>query len=142
MSVCAVKLCPSGGKRRRELVPAQRKLARMTKVSRNRNRLLRKIRRLTVLVDPAYTSQECSVSGHVSPENRLTRELFSCKKCGNTSNADENAARVVLSRVRHTPYTCGLNGAAMPSEAGSDRAPSHDVAAGIPALGRGGGQLQ
>ena len=89
---------------------------------------------IAVVVNPAYTSQECAVCGHTSPENRLSRELFYCKKCGHTSNADENAARVVLSRVGRTPYACGLNGAAMPSEAGTNRVPSRDGAAGISGL--------
>jgi putative transposase len=79
---------------------------------------------MAVFVDPAYTSQECSVCGHVSSENRPSQELFYCQRCGHTSNADENAARVVLSRVGHTPYACELNGAAMPSEAGIYRVPS------------------
>jgi putative transposase len=79
---------------------------------------------LAVFVNPAYTSQTCSACGHVYPENRPSQELFYCKKCGHTSNADENAARVVLSRVGHTPYACELNGATMPSEAGTNRVPS------------------
>jgi putative transposase len=79
---------------------------------------------MAVFVDPAYTSQECSVCGYVSPENRPSQELFYCLRCGHTSNADENAARVVLSRVGHTPYACELNGAPMPSEAGTYRVPS------------------
>jgi putative transposase len=79
---------------------------------------------LTVFVNPAYTSQECSACGHVSSENRPSQELFYCQRCGYTSNADENAAKVVLSRVGHTPYACELNGAVSPSEAGTYRVPS------------------
>lgn len=79
---------------------------------------------IAVFVNPAYTSQECAVCGHISSENRPSQELFYCKKCGHTANADENAARVVLSRVGRTPYACELNGAAMPSEAGTNRVPS------------------
>ena len=89
---------------------------------------------LAVFVDPAYTSQECSSCGHVSPGNRPSRELFSCKRCGHTSNADENAAKVVLSRVGHTRIACELNGAVMPSEAGTNRATPSGAAAGILAL--------
>jgi putative transposase len=79
---------------------------------------------ITVFVNPAYTSRECAVCGHTSPESRPSQELFYCKQCGHTANADENAARVVLSRVGRTPYACELNGAAMPSEAGTNRVPS------------------
>jgi len=79
---------------------------------------------LAVFVNPAYTSQECSVCGHVSSENRPSQKLFYCQRCGHTSNADENAAKVVLSRVGHTPNACELNGAVMPSEAGTYRVPS------------------
>jgi putative transposase len=89
---------------------------------------------MTVFVDPAHTSQECSSCGHVSPENRPSQELFYCKRCGHTSNADENAAKVVLSRVGHTRVACELNGAVMPSEAGTNRAAPSGAAAGIPDL--------
>ncbi len=76
---------------------------------------------MTLLVDPAYTSQECSACGHISPENRPSQELFYCKKCGHTANADENAAKNVLSRAGHCP--AGLvvsNGAVMPSQTGTE----------------------
>jgi putative transposase len=86
---------------------------------------------ITVFVDPAYTSQECSSCGSVSPENRPSQELFYCTRCGHASNADENAARTVLSRVGHTRIACELNGAASPSEAGTYRAAPSGAAAGI-----------
>ena len=89
---------------------------------------------MMLLVDPAYTSQECSVCGHVSPHNRPSRELFYCNRCGHTENADENAAKVVLRRVGHTRMACGSNGASSPSEAGTDTALSRDSAVGIPLL--------
>ena len=76
---------------------------------------------MTVFVDPAYTSQECSACGHVSPENRPSQELFYCEECGYTANADENAAKVVKSRAGHARVVCGSNGAAMPSEAETNR---------------------
>lgn len=72
---------------------------------------------MTVFVDPAHTSQECSVCGHVSSENRPSRDLFYCVQCGHVENADENAAKVVLSRVGHTRVVCGSNGDTIPSEA-------------------------
>lgn len=43
-------------------------------------------------VDPAYTSQTCSVCGHIDKENRQTQEKFKCTMCGFELNADHNAA--------------------------------------------------
>lgn len=43
-------------------------------------------------VNPAYTSQRCSVCGHVARESRESQALFLCVACGHTSNADVNAA--------------------------------------------------
>ena len=44
-------------------------------------------------VNPAYTSQQCSVCGHVAAESRESQALFRCTACRYTSNADVNAAR-------------------------------------------------
>lgn len=44
-------------------------------------------------VNPAYTSQCCSVCGHVDRNSRESQSLFRCTACGHTSNADLNAAR-------------------------------------------------
>lgn len=46
-----------------------------------------------VLVDPAYSSQTCSVCGHCERGNRTTQSLFRCLHCAYSANADENAAR-------------------------------------------------
>jgi len=43
-------------------------------------------------VDPAFTSQRCSVCGHISAGSRKSQALFACVACGHTSNADVNAA--------------------------------------------------
>jgi putative transposase len=45
-------------------------------------------------VPAAYTSQRCSVCGHVAPGNRKSQAVFECEAC-NTGpcNADVNAAR-------------------------------------------------
>jgi len=43
-------------------------------------------------VNPAYTSQRCSVCGHIARESRNSQALFRCVACGHTSNADTNAA--------------------------------------------------
>ncbi len=45
-----------------------------------------------VEVNPAYTSQRCSVCGHTEKENRKTQARFQCVSCGFVSNADTNAA--------------------------------------------------
>jgi len=58
-----------------------------------------KIHGIPVLfVNPAYTSQACSQCNHSEEENRLTQELFRCKRCGYSANADYNAS-VNISRA-------------------------------------------
>jgi len=49
-----------------------------------------------VRVNPTYTSQKCSVCGHVSKENRKSQTVFKCVACGHAENADLNAARNIL----------------------------------------------
>jgi putative transposase len=44
-------------------------------------------------INPAYTSQRCSVCGHVASENRKSQAVFACTACGYSCNADVNAAR-------------------------------------------------
>ncbi len=52
-----------------------------------------------LLFAPApYSSQTCSVCGHVDPANRPSRDLFRCTACGHVEHADVNAARVILQR--------------------------------------------
>ena len=59
-------------------------------------------------INPAYTSQTCSVCGHCAPDNRENQAVFRCKACGHRANADVNAAiniaagRAVSAR-RETP---------------------------------------
>ena len=43
-------------------------------------------------VDPKYTSQKCSVCGHIEKSNRV-KSNFACKRCNFSLNADLNAAR-------------------------------------------------
>jgi transposase len=43
-------------------------------------------------VNPAYTSQTCSVCGHCASENRESQAVFRCVACGHRANADLNAA--------------------------------------------------
>lgn len=89
---------------------------------------------MAVFVGPRHTSQECSCCGFVSPLNRTVQTVFHCIHCGFTMHADVNAAINVLSRAGHARVVCGSNGAAMPSEAETDRAMAEAVAAGIPGL--------
>ncbi|HEX4224279.1 MAG TPA: transposase [Pseudonocardiaceae bacterium] len=44
-------------------------------------------------VNPAFTSQRCSVCGHVAAESRKSQALFRCVARAYTANADLNAAR-------------------------------------------------
>jgi transposase len=44
-------------------------------------------------VNPAFSSQRCSVCQHVARDSRQSQALFLCVACGHTSNADLNAAR-------------------------------------------------
>ncbi|HEY3682949.1 MAG TPA: transposase [Streptosporangiaceae bacterium] len=43
-------------------------------------------------VNPAFTSQRCSVCGHVAADNRKSQAMFACVACHFTCNADVNAA--------------------------------------------------
>ncbi|GAA1597295.1 RNA-guided endonuclease TnpB family protein [Kribbella sancticallisti] len=64
-------------------------------------------------VNPAYTSQTCSVCGHRAPDNRESQAVFRCTACGHQANADVNAAvniaagRAVSAR-RETPARVSL----------------------------------
>lgn len=49
-----------------------------------------------IKVNPKYTSQKCNCCGHISSENRLSQEKFSCTNCGHQQNADLNAAKNIL----------------------------------------------
>lgn len=49
-----------------------------------------------VAVNPAYTSQTCSLCGHCAPENRKNQAVFLCAACGLQLGADLNAALNIL----------------------------------------------
>lgn len=51
-----------------------------------------------VMVNPAYTSQQCNHCGHVDAGNR-DRARFDCLKCGHSDNADHNAALNIRDRA-------------------------------------------
>ena len=50
-------------------------------------------------VSPSFTSQECADCGHIHPDNRKKQSLFVCESCGNSDNADKNAALVIKNRA-------------------------------------------
>jgi transposase len=64
-------------------------------------------------INPAYTSQTCSVCRHCAPGNRKSQAVFRCVACGHQANADVNAAiniaagRAVSAR-RETPVRVSL----------------------------------
>ena len=49
------------------------------------------------VVSPSYTSQTCSMCGHIEQGNR-NGILFKCKKCGHEENADIQASKNILFR--------------------------------------------
>ena len=53
-----------------------------------------------------YTSQRCSKCGHTERRNRIG-ELFKCRTCGYTTNADVQASLNILSRYLTGPYGAG-----------------------------------
>ena len=53
----------------------------------------------THLVNPAYTSQECSKCHFISPLNRTKQESFKCTNCHHEMNADTNSALNIKNRV-------------------------------------------
>jgi IS605 OrfB family transposase len=52
-----------------------------------------------ILVDPAYTSQQCSCCGCVDKRHRRSQSDFLCLSCGHTAHADVNAAKNIASRA-------------------------------------------
>lgn len=51
-----------------------------------------------IAVNPAYTSQACSVCGAVDKDSRKSQSVFVCTSCGHTANADHNAARNIRTK--------------------------------------------
>lgn len=75
-----------------------------------------------ILVDPKYTSQTCPDPKclHVSKENRKKQSEFRCIACGYENNADFVGALNIV-RAGHAQLACEVNGAVMPSAAGTRR---------------------
>lgn len=76
-----------------------------------------------IAVPPQNTSRTCPCCGYVSAENRQTQARFECVACGFEENADAVGAINVL-RAGHARLACEVNGAAMPSAAGTHRSDS------------------
>ena len=54
--------------------------------------------KLVIKVSPQFSSQECTPSGYVRPDNRPSQAEFVCQRCGHRDNADQNASRVTARR--------------------------------------------
>ena len=76
-----------------------------------------------IAVAPQYTSRTCPCCGHVSADNRQTQAKFECVACGFEENADVVGAINVL-RAGYARLACEVNGAVMPSAAGTHRSDS------------------
>lgn len=62
------------------------------------------------LVDPAYTSQQCSCCGHIDKKNRPNQSTFQCTSCGFSAHADVNAAINIGRRASvNAPYAGTLS---------------------------------
>ena len=59
-----------------------------------------------VLVDPAYTSQQCSACGHIDNNNRASQSVFLCRNCGVVAHADRNASHNIA-RKGEAVWTAG-----------------------------------
>lgn len=62
-----------------------------------------------ILVNPQYTSQQCSSCGYTNKDNRKTQDKFICLVCGHSENADLNAAKNILNKSTDvgSVYDCG-----------------------------------
>lgn len=54
--------------------------------------------KLVIEVPPFHSSQECAACGYIHPDNRISQSEFVCLSCGNTDQADHNAAKVIARR--------------------------------------------
>lgn len=75
---------------------------------------------ILVAVPPQNTSRTCPECGYASAENRQTQAKFRCMNCGFEENADLVGAMNIL-RAGHARIACAVNGAVMPSAAGTLR---------------------
>jgi putative transposase len=59
-----------------------------------------------VLINPVNTSRTCSDCKHVAKESRRSQAIYECVNCGNSDNADLNAAKNILA-AGHAVIACG-----------------------------------
>jgi len=64
-------------------------------------------------VNPAFTSQRCSVCGHMDARSRESQARFVCTACGFAGNADMNAARNIA--AGHAVTARGGDGGTRPA---------------------------
>ena len=65
-------------------------------------------------VPPQNTSRRCSLCGYTDARNRKSQAEFRCLSCGNTMNADHNAAINILA-AGHAVSACGAGRAQAPA---------------------------
>ena len=87
-----------------------------------------------VAVPPRNTSRTCPACAHIHADNRKTQARFACVQYGYEENADFVGAINVL-RAGHARLACEVNGAAMPSAAGTHRSDSQQHCATVSAVG-------
>lgn len=58
--------------------------------------------RTVIEVDPSYSSQTCAECGYVCKASR-EGSRFACIACGHVTDADVNAAQIILLRAESTP---------------------------------------
>uniref|UniRef100_UPI0025E4DB78 RNA-guided endonuclease InsQ/TnpB family protein n=1 Tax=Methanohalobium sp. TaxID=2837493 RepID=UPI0025E4DB78 len=51
-----------------------------------------------IIINPIYTSQQCSECGYINKSNRQKQAKFRCKRCGHRENADYNASKNIAHR--------------------------------------------
>ena len=88
------------------------RLARLLRLSQIKlwvSKMAEKQGLFTHLVNPAYTSQECSKCHHISPLNRLNQERFKCTNCNYEINADINSAINIKNRILNRDLKNKLN---------------------------------
>jgi putative transposase len=86
-----------------------------------------------VAVNPAFTSQTCSLCSHCAPENRKNQAVFLCVVCGLQLGADVNAALNILAAGLAVSARggSGITPAREPRTQPRDR-PLHAGSTGIP----------
>ena len=77
------------------------KIVKLLRLSNIKNWLKSQAEKLGIRVHitpSQYTSQQCPVCGYIDEDNRPTQEVFECKNCGHTDNADHNASVNIKNR--------------------------------------------